>query len=280
MPSDEYLGTILKWRKEMDDNLRRENDLLAAAGLFWLKPGNNTFGSSRDCDICLPAQAPRLVGAFEFDGKNVRLSLDMGQSAELNGTPIQTQTMLKDDLQDSPSYVKVGGFCMVVLRRADKVGIRLWDNTRAARRTFPPRSWFPIDEKYRIPALYSSYPMPMKSKMFNAFGEWEENYMQGYVTFNLRGRTHSLDANERSDGTLYIQFTDPTNRDKTYSKGRYLYSEFIHEDGRVFLDFNKAFNPPSAFTDYATCTFAPNQNYLNTPIEAGEIFVERKFTQV
>ncbi len=276
MSNEEYLSNILKWRKEMDANLRRENDYLAAAGLFWLKKGNNTFGSSRDCDIHFPGQTPRLLGAFEFDGKTVTLHLDIGQSAELNGQAVTNAVALNDDLQDSPSFVKFGELCMVVTRRADKVGIRLWDNSREQRRAFPPRAWFPIDEKYRVSALYSSYPMPMKFKMFDAFGEWEENYMQGYVTFNLRGHTYNLNANERNDGTLYIQFTDATNGEKTYPKGRYLHAGPIREDGRVFLDFNKAFNPPSAFTEYATCTFAPNQNYLNTRVEAGELYIARQ----
>ena len=272
MSSDEYLRNMLQWRKEMDADLRRENNWLAVAGLFWLKKGMNTFGSSRDCNIRLPARAPRLIGAFEFNGEAVILHLDIGQSAELNGHPIQTSVVLKDDLQDSPSFVKLGDLCTVVVCRADKFGVRLWDNARAERRTFPPRSWFPVDEKYRIPALYTPYPMPMKFKMLNAFGEWEENYMQGYVTFNLRGRTYNLDTSDRNDGTLYIQFTDATNGGKTYPKGRYHYTEPVREDGRVFLDFNKAFNPPSAFSDYATCTFAPNQNHLNVPIEAGELY--------
>ncbi|HEY9152534.1 MAG TPA: DUF1684 domain-containing protein [Anaerolineales bacterium] len=273
MTSDEYLRSILQWRKDMDANLRRENDWLAAAGLFWLKKGNNTFGSSRDCDIVFPKQMPRLIGAFAFDGAStVTLQLDIGQSAELNGEPIQTSAVLKHDLEESPSFVKFGDLCAAVIHRADKVGIRLWDNSREARRTFPPRAWFPVDEKYRIPALYTPYPVPMKFKMFNAFGEWEENYMQGYVAFNLRGRTYHLDASDMNDGSLYIQFTDLTNGEKTYSKGRYHYTEAVQEDGKVFLDFNKAFNPPSAFSEYSTCTFPPSQNTLNVAMEAGELY--------
>ncbi|HUI88138.1 MAG TPA: DUF1684 domain-containing protein [Anaerolineales bacterium] len=271
--ANQYLRDLLQWRKDMDADLRRENNWLAAAGLFWLKKGTNTFGSSRDCDIVFPKQAPRLLGAFEFDGTSVvTLHFDVGQSAELNGQPIQTATVLKHDLQDSPSFVKFGNLCIAVIHRADRVGIRLWDNTREERRTFPPRSWFPIDEKYRISALYTPYPVPVKVKTFNAFGVWEENYMQGYVSFNLGGRTYNLDTSDLKDGGLYIQFTDPTNGETTYPKGRYHYTEAVQEDGRVFLDFNKVFNPPSAFTDFATCTFPPNQNDVSIPIEAGETY--------
>lgn len=277
MSSDEYLRDMLQWRKELDADLRRENNWLAVAGLFWLKQGMNTFGSSRDCDILFPKQAPRLLGAFEFDGAStVTLHLDIGQRAELKGEPVQTPAVLKHDLEDSPSFVKFGDLCVAVIHRADKVGIRLWDNAREERRTFPPRAWFPVDEKYRVPALYTPYPVPVKVKMFNAFGVWEENYMRGYVSFNLAGRTYNLDSSDLKDGGLYIQFQDLTNGEKTYPKGRYHYTEPVQEDGRVILDFNKVFNPPSAFTDFATCTFPPNQNDLNLSIEAGELYAGHK----
>ena len=156
MANDEYLRSILQWRKDMDAELRRENNWLAVAGLFWLKKGVNTFGSSRDCDIHFPKQTPRLIGAFEFDGTVVTLSLDIGQSAELNGKPVQSPAVLKHDLEDSPSFVKFGNLCAAVIHRADRVGIRLWDNTREERRTFPPRAWFPVEETFPRPcALYS-----------------------------------------------------------------------------------------------------------------------------
>ncbi|HUH98680.1 MAG TPA: DUF1684 domain-containing protein [Anaerolineales bacterium] len=273
MSGSEYLRSTLQWRKEMDAEVRRENNWLAVAGLFWLKKGMNTFGSSRDCDILFPRQAPRLLGAFEFDGASaVTLHLDLGQTAEIDGQPIQAPTLLRHDLEDSPSFVKFGNLCTAVIHRADRVGIRLWDNTREERRTFPPRAWFPIDEKYHIPALYTPYPVPVKVKMFNAFGVWEENYMQGYVSFNLGGRTYNLDTSDLKDGGLYLQFHDRTNGEKTYPKGRYHYTEAVQEDGRVQLDFNRAFNPPSAFTEFGTCTFPPSQNDLGISIEAGETF--------
>src|SRR5512144_1590083 len=77
MVEEAYISSLLAWREEMDANLRRENDRLALAGLFWLQKGFNTFGSSRDCDIVLPKPAPRIIGAFEFDGNSVTLTLDL-----------------------------------------------------------------------------------------------------------------------------------------------------------------------------------------------------------
>ncbi len=272
MTSAEYENSILQWRDEVDASLRRENGWLALSGLFWLKRGFNTFGSSRDCDVHLPKRAPRLLGALEFDGSQVTLHVDIGQSVEVNGQPLQTIAVLKPDSDEPPSFVTFEDMRMVIIRRGDRFGVRIWDNQTSQRRDFPPRAWFPIDGKFHVAAVYTPYPVPMKVRLPNVFGEMEADYMQGYVSFKLEGKSHRLEATELEDGRLYIQFKDLTNGRDTYPNGRYHYTEAVREDGQVFLDFNKAYSPPCAFTAYATCTFAPKDNHLNVAIEAGELY--------
>jgi uncharacterized protein (DUF1684 family) len=112
--------------------------------------------------------------------------------------------------------------------------------------------------------------VPVKVELPNVLGEIESGYMQGYLTFKLDGKSHNLDAAELDDGWRYIQFSDLTSGVQTYPAGRYLLTEPVLDDGQVFLDFNKAYNPPCAFTEFATCTFAPSVNHLKVAIEAGE----------
>jgi uncharacterized protein (DUF1684 family) len=95
--------------------------------------------------------------------------------------------------------------------------------------------------------------------------------MDGEVEFSLAGKKLKLLVTEEPDHRLCIQLKDLTNGKTPFPATRYLYTEATGS-GKIFIDFNKAFNPLSAFTDYATCTFAPNQNYLNIPIEAGELY--------
>jgi uncharacterized protein (DUF1684 family) len=263
----------------MDANLRRENDRLALAGLFWLEKGFNTFGSSRDCDIILPKPAPRIIGAFEFDGTNVKLTLDLGQSADVNGLPTNTPTALEPDDSPVPSFVTYQNLRMVVIRRAHGVGVRLWDNNRPERLSFPGRKWFDPDELFRVDGLYSPYPVPIKVKLSNSLGEVEDDMMHGYVSFTLAGRGRRLDASELEDGRLYIQFRDRSNGVTTYSEGRYLYTEPVQEDGSVVLDFNRAFNPPAAFSPYSTSTFATSRNELKVRVEVGEGLAKLEETQ-
>jgi uncharacterized protein len=65
-------------------------------------------------------------------------------------------------------------------------------------------------------------------------------------------------------------FRDLTAGKETYPAGRFLYAD-MPRNGSVVLDFNKAYNPPCAFTPYATCPLPPPQNRMRVRIEAGEL---------
>jgi uncharacterized protein (DUF1684 family) len=270
MANEEYIQSVHKWRAEVDTNLRRENGWLALAGLFWLRKGTNLIGSDPDCDIKLPQRAPKRLGRFEFDGNNVTLYVEAKSVVEVNS--VETQTALLDaDQEDMPSFITLDEMRMVVIRRSKGVGIRLWDNTREARRTFPPRTWYPIKEELHIPATYTRYSTPKIVQMPDILGAILDENMDGEVAFEFAGQNHKLLVTELQDRRLYIQFNDLTNGHTTYPAGRYHYTD-PHQDGKVFVDFNKAYSPPCAFTDYATCSFAPRDNHLSVALEAGETY--------
>ena len=270
MANNEYREIILKWRQEVDTNLRRENGWLALAGLFWLRRGTNLIGSDPECDIQLPQRAPARLGTFEFDGNNVTLNVEARLPVEVNGVET-TSALLDADQEDVPSFITFSDMRMVVVRRSKGVGIRVWDNGREERRTFPIREWYPVKEKFRLPATYTRYETPKVVKMPDILGAILDEPMQGFVSFELDGKKHELIVEELPDRRLFIQFMDLTNSDLTYPSGRYHYTD-AHENGKVFIDFNKAYSPPCAFTEYATCTFPPQENRLEVAIEAGEIF--------
>jgi uncharacterized protein (DUF1684 family) len=270
MANEEYLNSINKWRQEVEGNLRRENGWLALAGLYWLRKGVNVIGSAPDSDILLPSRAPQRLGTFDFNGDNVTLNVEMDVPVEVNGV-VSKLIRLDADQEDVPSFITFNDMRMVVVRRSKGVGIRLWDNTREERRLFPPRQWYPVKEEFRVPATYTRYDVPRIVKMPDILGAILDERMEGYVTFELFGKKHELVVSELPDRRLFIQFMDETNGDPTYPSGRYHYTD-PHENGQVFVDFNKAYSPPCAFTEYATCTFPPQENHLKVRIEAGEIY--------
>jgi uncharacterized protein (DUF1684 family) len=270
MNNEEYTQAITKWRQEMDANLRRENGWLALAGLYWLRSGTNLIGSDPDADILLPKRSPAKLGTFEFDGNNVTLNVDGDTAVEVNGTPAQN-VLLDADQEDVPSFITFDDIRMVVVRRSKGVGIRVWDNQREARRTFPSRQWYPVKPEFRVPATYTRYEIPRVVKMPDILGAVLDEPMQGFVSFELDGKQHELIVEELPDRRLFIQFMDRTNGTPTYPSGRYHYAD-SHVNGKTFIDFNKAYSPPCAFTDYATCTFPPQENRLHVAVEAGEIY--------
>jgi uncharacterized protein (DUF1684 family) len=274
---EQYEQGILKWRQEVEANLRRENGWLALSGLFWLRNGTNIIGSDPDCDIILPRRSPARLGTFEYVGDNVILDIEDPTPVEVNGTPT-TQELLDADQEDVPSFITFEDIRMVVVRRSKGVGIRVWDNQREQRRSFPSRQWYPVKEEYRVPARYIRYEFPKIVKMPDILGAILDEPMQGFVTFELHGQDHELMVEELPDRRLFIQFMDLTNGNPTYPSGRYHYTD-AHENGKVFIDFNKAYSPPCAFTEYATCTFPPQENHLRVKVEAGEIYPQHLETK-
>ena len=268
MADTEYIQSIKAWRMERNETIRRENGWLALAGLYWLKLGKNQLGSDPRSEIVLPGRLPSNIGSLEYNGRSVSLRTNLGRKIQVNGTETDF-SILQADTAESPSYITVEDVQLVVIQRGNKFGVRFWDNQREERRTFPARTWFDIQEDLRLPAVYIPYDRPKMSYFPDVAGERSEFPVDGFLSFNYNARVYQLDINKEEDGTFFIRFWDPTSRDETYPTGRYLVAD-VEADGSIFIDFNKAYNPPCAFTDFATCVFAPEQNHLDFRVTAGE----------
>lgn len=270
MAEKTYRQTVNEWRKERNENIRKENNWLALAGLYWLKLGKNQFGSDPKSEIQLPERIPASVGYFEYNGRSVSLRTNAGQKVSVNNK-LTDFAILQPDITEDPSFIKLEEIQMVVIQRGNRMGVRMWDNKSEKRTSFPTRTWYDIEEAFRIPATFTAYERPKMAYFPDLTGEKAEFPVEGYVSFEFDGRSHQLDINKEEDGTLFLRFWDPTAKDETYPTGRYLVAD-VQSDGKVFLDFNKAYNPPCAFTDFATCVFAPEQNHLDFRITAGETY--------
>lgn len=270
MAEKTYRQNINEWRKERNESIRKENNWLALAGLYWLKLGKNQFGSDPANEIQLPERIPASVGYFEFNGRSVSLRANSGQKVTIADKPTDF-AILQPDISENPTFIKLEGIQMVVIQRGNRMGVRMWDNLSEKRASFPARTWYDIDEAFRLPVTFTAYDRPKMAYFPDLTGEKAEFPVEGYVTFEFDGGTHQLDINKEEDGTLFLRFWDPTAQDETYPTGRYLVAD-VESDGKIFLDFNKAYNPPCAFTDFATCVFAPEQNHLAFKVKAGETY--------
>ncbi|MBL0313799.1 MAG: DUF1684 domain-containing protein [Holophagaceae bacterium] len=109
------------------------------------------------------------------------------------------------------------------------------------------------------------------SKSLTVLGTTETMQAPGYVKFKLRGKELTLEPviEDPADPQLFFIFRDKTSGKGTYPAGRFLYAA-MPKEGKVTLDFNRAYNPPCVFTPFATCPLPPQQNRLPIAVKAGE----------
>lgn len=265
-----YQDEIQRWRDEMEAGLRSENGWLTLIGLFWLEEGENRFGADSDNAIVLPAgKAPASAGSFAHHHGETTLRVADGAPVRVNGGPVASAP-LRPDTSGRPDQVTLGDITMTLIERGGRYAIRARDRRHPARESFAGRSWFPVDESYRVTAQFIPHETPTTLPILTIMGTVEDRHSPGSLVFALGGREHRLVALEEED-RLFIIFRDQTSGETTYPAGRYLKTA-MPQNGRVTLDFNRAYSPPCAFTDFATCPLPPPQNRLPIRVEAGELY--------
>jgi hypothetical protein len=266
-----HRAEVRKWREQREARLRADNGWLTVAGLFWLEEGRKTFGSAPSNDFVLPPSAPARAGVLERAGASVRVTLEPGVEARLNGLPVARPAALAADTTGQPDVLEMGPLTLAVIERGGRYGVRLRDRDNPARKAFAGLSWFEVDETWRVEARFVPYPEPKAVKVPNVLGQMNEMPSPGYAEFTRDGQTIRLDGvlEEKDADELFYIVRDGTSGKETYGSGRFLYAP-LPKDGRVVLDFNKAYSPPCAFTPYATCPLPPRQNWITLRVEAGE----------
>lgn len=264
-----YAESIVAWRAQVEQALRAEDGWLALAGLCWLAEGRSRVGSAPESEVALPAElAPPLLAELWLRDGVVSLGAAHPELA-LNGGPPERRP-LRSDQEGRPDIVALGRLSFLVLRRGERVGLRLRDRDNPARSAFAGRRWYPVRPELRVTASFEPYAEPKTMLINTVLGDVEERLSPGFVVFTVDGRECRLDATAGSGGGLFFNFKDATSGKGTYPPGRFLAAP-APQDGEVALDFNKAYNPPCAFTPYATCPLPPPQNILPVAIPAGEL---------
>jgi uncharacterized protein (DUF1684 family) len=268
MDFEQYQEELAAWRQLLDDSLRRENGWLALAGLFWLEEGDNAFGSDPANAVVVPGDVPAHLGVFRLTADTITLHVTPEADVRINGEKVQ-EAVLQSDSSGSPTLVSVGQVTMMVKKLEALYTIRMWDNGRAERHTFPGRQWYPVQERFRLMATFTPYEASDALTLTRSQGADFEGRPVGYVNFNFEGQAYSFLALPEGVNSLFLPFKDATNGQGTYKGGRYLRAE-LPQDGRAVVDFNRAYHPPCTFTPYAVCTLPPRQNWLDIAIEVGE----------
>ena len=267
-PDAAYVQSFEKWKAGQTADLKES--WLSLVGLFWLKPGANSFGADPTNTIVFPKGPPR-AGEFDLNGKEVTLKLQPESHATISGKPV-TDAELEPDTSDHVTRVEMGTLRFHVIVRGEHVGVRVRDIDSATARNFKGMMFFPLDMNYRVTATWLPSDGKKTVEVPNALGEVASDPAPGAAVFKVNGQELRLTAIGGDSKTgLFFVFNDLTLKSDTYPGGRFLDTGPI-VDGHVVLDFNRAYNPPCAVTPYATCPLAPKENRLVVAIPAGEKF--------
>jgi uncharacterized protein (DUF1684 family) len=261
---------IEAWRSQRVANLTRDTGWLTLAGLHPLAEGRQTLGSAPESDIVLPASAPPEVGALLVAEGRAALEINTGVAIASEGEP-WTGGPLATDAEEDTTMLEIGPVNFFVIERGEELLLRVRDRAHPARESFAGIDYFPIDEAWRFDATFEAHDPVRQIPIANIIGMVSDSPNWGAVVFEHEGATYKIDAlAEPGDEELFLIFADETSGHETYGAGRYLYVDAPDENGRIDLDFNRAYNPPCAFTAFATCPLPPRQNRLALRIEAGE----------
>ena len=266
-----YKTTIDQWHKTRIENLKKPNGWLNLEGLFWLHKGNNSFGSTKTADCYYPnAGFPALLGNFNYDGDSVTWTSIGTDLIDINKTKSksnQTYTVFTSSQQAAVMDWK--DFSWVVIKREDKVGIRFRNLKAKTLLDFKGIERFPINAAWRIKGRLEQ-PAQDFLMITNVLGQNTATKNAGKFIFEKNGQQFSLDVIDEGGSKLFIVFADQTSGVSTYGAGRFIEIPKPDANGNTEIDFNYAYNPPCAFTAFATCPLPPKQNRLALKIEAGE----------
>ena len=267
----DYMTTINQWHTARIQNLKKPNGWLNLEGLFWLHIGNNSFGSDKTSDCYYSNTVfPTKLGNFIYEGDSVTWTNAGDNLIDINKIKTKSnKSYTVFSANEQSAVMDWKDFSWVVIKREDKVGIRFRNLKAKTLLNFNGIERFPIDTEWRIKGKLEQ-PAQDFLMITNVLGQNTVTKNAGKFTFEKNGQQYSLDVIDEGGSQLFIVFADNTSGISTYGAGRFIEIPKPDANGNTVIDFNLAYNPPCAFTAFATCPLPPKQNRLALKIEAGE----------
>lgn len=269
--SAELVAAQQLWRDQRRAQLLAEDGWTSLVGLHWLELRAHFVGSSASSGIRL-AMGPEKLGLVEQDGDRVYFTPEPGVDVALGDAPVKGRVELRDDHQPEPGVILFdeGRGRLSLIRRGERRALRVKHADAPTRTGLGEIPYWPVDAGWQLDARFVPHPPGKTLEIANIVGGLDAVPNPGAVEFSRGGVDYRLEALEGADGGLFLVFADRTSGHESYGAGRYLETAAPDAAGRVVLDFNRAYNPPCAFTAYATCPLPPPENRLDLAVTAGE----------
>ncbi len=256
------------WRASRDERLRKPDGWLTLVGLEWVKEGENRIGSAADNDIRLGGGPAYWGSVFLQDGQLQFNNADP-DSVKVDGEPLESAVLVADT-EGEPTIISSSTLKINAIFR-ESYALRIKDSEARALQNFKGVENYQIDDSWLIDGRFIRAEEGTGIEIVNVLGQVGESPVYGTFEFDRDGKTHRLLAlGDEESESLWFIFMDRTTGHGTYGAGRYLYSEGMPENGRLTVDFNKAYNPPCAFNPYSTCPIPPQRNRMDLWVLAGE----------
>lgn len=263
-------GEFEQWKIKRTAELTGEDGWLNLVGLIWLEA---------DSPYLEEVNASSL-GFAEKSGSTTLGKFDFGQDSvwfeptelvlQKKSNSLQSKRMLVYPI----AYGTGGGVYFrhwkwSLIQRGGKYALRLRDLNHPNLKNFTPTPTFTYNPTYRFTAKLAP-KFNQTLEIPNVLGQLITWKVVGVLQFEYEGQNFELLVLDEL-GKLFVIFSDETSALQTYPTGRYLYVNSPDAKGITTLDFNYAYNPPCAYTEFATCPIPPKSNRLPFQILAGEM---------
>jgi hypothetical protein len=276
-----WSGDLAAWRAQHASDLQKPAGWLSLTGLDWLSVGDNSFGSATDNKIHLAANSPAHLGVLHLENNTVQLLPPVGgdfpSGLLVAGAPAKKQLIPVDPDDDkNAAHLTIGTLNMYVIRRGDRLALRVKDSKSPALVNFHDAKWYPPDAAYHVSAAWVPYSPQKTLTLTTLVGTTYDAPVPGAAEFTLDAKTFRLEPvlEDSKEAKLFFILRDTTSSATTYPACRFLYTVLpdhgLDKPGTLSLDFNKLENPPCAYTPYATCPLPPPGNRLPVALPVGE----------
>ncbi|MFG0274670.1 MAG: DUF1684 domain-containing protein [Phycisphaerales bacterium] len=263
--ADGLIAATDAWHARRIERLTAPDGWLTLVALESLEPGRNAVGRAPDALVRYDNFPDDHIGDFILEGESIRFEAAPGVAIE--GLP--ADGVIRTDAQPDTTELALGGIRFYVIERAGRPMVRIKDAAAPTRINFTGIERFPVDASWVITAPFEPAPASSSERVDTVIGLEVETEVTGYVRFERDGVAVRPALYSDGAGGSLLRFADATSGRSTYGAGRYLTVQH-NDDGTVTLDFNRAYNPPCAFTPYGTCTIPTRANTFPFPVTAGE----------
>ncbi|WBU56003.1 DUF1684 domain-containing protein [Paracoccus sediminicola] len=250
-----YEAEILKWRAERLAALTAEDGWLNLTDRVEIAPGRMTVGRAASSDVVISA-GPDHLGTLDLDPSGAA-TLDSGAGPQIF-----------QPVPDNPPRLRTGDLLLELTEVEGTHALRVRDIASPARSALTALDYFPIDPAWRIVASWHALPATRELEIDLVTGAAASVRLTHEARFSMDGEEVTLLPTHRKAGKPMFVIRDRTAGRETYGAARFLIGD--EQGDNLVLDFNKAFSPPCAFTDFAVCPLPPPQNRLSFDIRAGE----------